>query len=88
MNVKRLQSLLLDQPETPLKRAVYWSEYVLRNKGAPALQLGSRDLSRLQRNLIDVYCVLFAILVCLGTVFAVIVRRIGFTFINTKDISF
>jgi glucuronosyltransferase len=73
-NVKRLQSLLRDQPETPLERAVFWTEYVLRNKGAAALQLGSRNLSRFQRNLIDVYCILFATFVSLTVAVALVIR--------------
>lgn len=73
-NVKRLQSLLRDQPETPLERAIFWTEYVLRRKGAPALELGSRHLSRLQRNLVDVYCFLFAILMCIVTTCVLTIR--------------
>lgn len=76
LNVKRLQSLLRDQPETPLERAVFWTEYVLRNKGAAALQLGSRNLSRFQRNLLDVYCVLFTILLCITATIICIVKTI------------
>lgn len=44
--------------ETPLERAVYWTEYVLRHNGTRHLQLSSRHLTWYQRNLIDVYLVL------------------------------
>ena len=57
-NVKRLQSLLRDQPETPMERAIFWIEYAIRHNGAPALSLASRDLNYIQRNLIDVYLIL------------------------------
>ncbi|XP_032779686.2 UDP-glucuronosyltransferase 2A3 isoform X1 [Daphnia magna] len=57
-NVKRRQSLLRDQSETPLERGLYWTEYIARHKGAKHLQLGSRDLNRFQRSLIDVYLIL------------------------------
>ena len=51
--------LLHDQMETPLERAVFWTEYVIRHKGAQHLQLASRELTSYQRSLIDVYFVLF-----------------------------
>ena len=51
-------NLLHDQMETPLERAVFWTEYVIRHKGAEHLQLASRDLTCYQRSLIDVYFVL------------------------------
>lgn len=42
--VRRIQSLIKDQSSEPLQRAVYWTEYVLRHRGAfhltsPAQQL-------------------------------------------------
>lgn len=73
-NVERLQALLRDQPETPLERAVFWTEYVLRNRGASVLELASKDLSRLQRNLIDVYAVLFLIMLGIVKIVAAIIR--------------
>lgn len=56
--VRHLQGLLRDQPETPLERGIYWTEYYIRHEGAGHLRLGSRHLNRLQRSLIDVYLVL------------------------------
>lgn len=58
-NAKRRQALIRDQLETPLERAVYWSEYYVRHNGANHLRLASRDLNRFQRALVDVYLVLF-----------------------------
>ncbi|EFX68357.1 putative UDP-glucuronosyltransferase [Daphnia pulex] len=60
-NVRRRQSLLLDQSESPLERGLYWAEYIARHGGAPHLQLGSRHLNRFQRSLVDVYLILAAI---------------------------
>ena len=51
--------LLRDQLETPLERAVFWTEHVLRHKGTRHLQLGSKDLAPYQRALVDVYAILF-----------------------------
>jgi len=59
--VSRLSNLFRDQLETPLERAVYWTEFVLRHNGAEHLRLGSRDQNFIQRNLLDVYLILFLI---------------------------
>ncbi|XP_073845753.1 UDP-glycosyltransferase family 50 member B3 isoform X2 [Musca autumnalis] len=48
------QRLLLDQRTTPLETSVYWTEYVLRHKGAYHLQSPARNLNWLQYYLIDV----------------------------------
>jgi len=60
-SVTRLSSIYRDQTETPLERAVYWTEFVIRHKGADHLRLGSRDLNFFQRNLVDVLLVLFIV---------------------------
>lgn len=61
--VKRRQFLLRDQKETPLERAVYWTEYVLRHRGARHLQSPARDMGVIQYYLVDVICVLLALMV-------------------------
>ncbi|CAH1159905.1 unnamed protein product [Phaedon cochleariae] len=56
--VKRRQNLLMDQSETPLHKAVYWTEYVLRHKGAKHLQSHSRHLGVIQYYILDVVLLL------------------------------
>lgn len=38
------QSLLLDQRNSPIETAIYWTEYVIRHKGAYHLQSPARNL--------------------------------------------
>ncbi|XP_053608926.1 UDP-glucosyltransferase 2 [Plodia interpunctella] len=52
--VKYRQILLRDQKETPLERAVYWTEYVIRHKGAYHLQSPAKDLNFFQYYMLDV----------------------------------
>ena len=52
--VKKMQVLLKDQKETPLEKAVYWTEYVLRHKGAEHLQSPARHMNFFSYYLIDV----------------------------------
>jgi glucuronosyltransferase len=56
--MKRLSAVVKDQPQTPLERAVYWTEYVIRHKGAPHLRSAAADLSWYQYLLLDVMLVL------------------------------
>jgi len=57
-NAKRLSRIYRDQPLTPLEQAVYWTEYVIRHKGAPHLRSAVLDLAWYQYFLLDVIAVL------------------------------
>ena len=57
-NAQRLSRIYLDQPLTPLQQAVYWTEYVIRHKGAPHLRSAVLDLTWYQYFLLDVIAVL------------------------------
>ncbi|XP_044749216.1 UDP-glucosyltransferase 2 isoform X2 [Coccinella septempunctata] len=54
IEVLRRQKVFRDQKETPLERAVFWTEYVLRNRGASYLQSPSRFLSASEYYMWDV----------------------------------
>ncbi|CAL8104505.1 unnamed protein product [Orchesella dallaii] len=58
-----LSKLVKDLPQTPLDKAVYWTEYVLRHKGAPHLRSAARDLNFFQYYVLDVAAVLIVLLV-------------------------
>jgi glucuronosyltransferase len=47
-----------DQPLTPLEQAVFWTEYVIRHKGAPHMRSAALDLLWYQYFLLDVIAVL------------------------------
>ncbi|CAL8104470.1 unnamed protein product [Orchesella dallaii] len=59
---KELSTLVKDLPQTPLDKAVYWTEYVLRHKGAPHLRSAARDLNFFQYYVLDVAAVLLGAL--------------------------
>nr|WEU75317.1 uridine diphosphate-glycosyltransferases 340F1 [Glyphodes pyloalis] len=44
-NIKRLKSVSNDQPQTSLERAVWWTEYVIRHRGAKHLRSPTADIS-------------------------------------------
>lgn len=56
--VQQRSELLRDQETTPLNRAVYWSEHVLRHGGATHLRSAALDLPFYQYMLLDVALVL------------------------------
>ncbi|XP_011193318.1 UDP-glycosyltransferase UGT5 [Zeugodacus cucurbitae] len=56
---KELSRQFHDQPMKPLDTAIYWTEYVLRHKGAPHMRATSKDLNFIQLNSLDTGLVLF-----------------------------
>ncbi|XP_076057693.1 UDP-glycosyltransferase UGT5-like [Oratosquilla oratoria] len=55
--------VLRDQMESPLDRAVWWTEYAVRHKGADALRSPAADLSWIEYFLLDVIYLFIAALV-------------------------
>ncbi|XP_015513251.1 UDP-glycosyltransferase UGT5 [Neodiprion lecontei] len=49
-----LRSLLEEKPHDPLENAIWWTEYVIRNRGAPHLHSSSADEPWYQRQDMDI----------------------------------
>ncbi|KDR22771.1 UDP-glucuronosyltransferase 2C1, partial [Zootermopsis nevadensis] len=79
-NAQRLSRIYRDQPLTPLDQAVFWTEYVIRHKGAPHMRSAALDLTWYQYFLLDVIAVLalvvgiFAFVIFL--VFRMVLRKL------------
>jgi hypothetical protein len=58
--MKKLQQLYNDRPHSPLETAIYWTEYIIRNKNESKDLLKSQKvhLNLHQSYLIDVFTVL------------------------------
>lgn len=65
-----MAELAQDQPNTGLERAVWWTEYVLRHKGAAHLRSPAIDLPFYQYFLLDVigFCLTVVLIVIYITV--------------------
>ncbi|KAF2906126.1 hypothetical protein ILUMI_00042, partial [Ignelater luminosus] len=63
--IKELAELAKDQPMTGLESAVWWTEYVIRHKGAEHLRSPALDIPDYQYFLLDVigFCLLVALIV-------------------------
>uniref|UniRef100_A0A673KEB1 UDP-glucuronosyltransferase n=1 Tax=Sinocyclocheilus rhinocerous TaxID=307959 RepID=A0A673KEB1_9TELE len=75
-NMQKLSSLHRDRPLHPLDKAVYWIEFVLRNKGAPHLRAEAYNMSTYSYYCLDVAAlVLLILLLTLGGVYTIWIRR-------------
>ncbi|KAK3860902.1 hypothetical protein Pcinc_033082 [Petrolisthes cinctipes] len=61
-NMESVSRPLRDQLTTPKERAVYWTEYVIRHKGAPQLKCPAAELSWVEFLMLDVLAVLLVVL--------------------------
>ncbi|XP_012995721.1 UDP-glucuronosyltransferase 2A1 isoform X2 [Esox lucius] len=60
-NMMRLSRIHHDQPMKPLDTAVFWIEFVMRNKGAKHLRVESHNLSWYQYHCLDVAAALLSV---------------------------
>uniref|UniRef100_A0A1Y1NHP0 Glucuronosyltransferase n=1 Tax=Photinus pyralis TaxID=7054 RepID=A0A1Y1NHP0_PHOPY len=71
--LKRLAQLAQDQPMTGIEKAVWWTEYVIRHRGAKHLRSPLLDMPWYQYLLLDVIGVLLlAVLLILYVVYLII----------------
>lgn len=71
-NAKKQSQIFKDRPLSPLESAVYWTEYVIRHKGAPHLKSAAVELYWYQYLLIDV--ILFILII--GFLFLYVTQKI------------
>lgn len=60
--VQGISTLFRDRPQTALETAIYWTEYVIRYRGAPHLQSHALHLNFLQQNSLDVIAFLAVVI--------------------------
>ncbi|KAI3375257.1 hypothetical protein L3Q82_021764, partial [Scortum barcoo] len=60
-NVQKLSALHRDRPIDPLKLSVYWTEFVMRHKGAKHLRPAVHDLNWIQYYCLDVMVLLASV---------------------------
>lgn len=84
-NMRKLSILYRDQPQTPLERAVYWTEYVIRHKGAKHLRARSVDMPLYVYLLFDVIAVLLIGIICVILLFILVMKTIYRFTISTNS---
>nr|CAD7410702.1 unnamed protein product [Timema poppensis] len=75
-NVIHLAKLLNDQPQTAMDRAIWWTDYVLRHKGAKHLRTAAVDMPWYQFLLLDVIAFIFLISITMLTIMFISVRAV------------
>lgn len=61
--VVQIGNLIKDQPMTGLEKVVWWTEYVIRNNGAPYLKNPRADVSWFDFLILDVVAFLFSVII-------------------------
>jgi glucuronosyltransferase len=81
-NAQRLSRIYRDQPLTPLQQAAFWTEYVIRHKGAPHMRSAVLDLTWCQYFLLDVIAVLgiaaFTVLSLIFLILRAVIKRMSY----------
>lgn len=69
-NVEKLRELVYDEPMTSRERAVWWTEYVIRHKGAKHLEYHGKDFPSYQRFCLDFAAIALFILLIITKIIA------------------
>lgn len=64
-NVKLISSRFHDQPETPLNRAIWWCEYIIRDPTPNHIKPAEFNLGLLGSHFWDIQCIILSVLVSL-----------------------
>lgn len=59
---KEMSARYRDQPMTPQETAIWWTEYVLRHKGAHHMRVAGQDLSFIAYHSLDVFALVFGVI--------------------------
>lgn len=76
INVEKIKNRLLDQPQTPMEKAMFWIEYVIRHDGAHFMQTSAQHLSFIEYNNLDIYGTILAVLLLVILVPVWVIRKI------------
>ncbi|XP_052741042.1 uncharacterized protein LOC112045617 [Bicyclus anynana] len=77
-NVVKLHNIMRDQPQTPLERAVWWTEYVLRHGGATHLRAAAAHMHWTEYYAVDLIITVLAAFVILLVVIVLAIRFLLF----------
>ncbi|KAK1892162.1 UDP-glucuronosyltransferase 2B19 [Dissostichus eleginoides] len=81
-----LSNLHRDQPMKPLDKAMFWIEFVMRNKGAAHLRTESYKMSKIQYHSIDVVAFLLAVVFLVFAVFIYAVKVLWQIFFSRNKV--
>ncbi|XP_041918177.1 UDP-glucuronosyltransferase 2B1-like [Alosa sapidissima] len=85
-NMQRLSRLHRDQPMQPLDRALFWIEFVIRNKGAAHLRTESYKMPWYSYHSVDVVVFLLVVVISVVVISFVVIRYTCFKLLRMKKI--
>lgn len=75
-HVKKISKRFKDQPQSPMEKAIFWIEYVLRNDGAFYLQTSAQHLNFFEYYNLDIYSLFATIFLLAFIVPLVVVKKL------------
>lgn len=75
-NVQKIANRLKDQPQTPMEKAIFYIEYVIRHEGAYFMQSSSQYMNLIEYNNLDVYGTLASFVLIAIFIVTFIMRKI------------
>ncbi|XP_034113084.1 UDP-glycosyltransferase UGT4-like [Drosophila albomicans] len=60
LKAKEMSKRFRDQPTSPIESAIWWTEYVLRHKGAPHMRMTDQDMAFVPYYKLNIFSVLFS----------------------------
>jgi len=82
---KELSEAFRDRPMSPLETAVYWTEYVIRHKGAPHLRSAAVGMPWYQYYLIDVLVIVFLSVTIIVVLLYLLIFKVLLRLMNRKS---
>ena len=80
-----MSASLRDQLTTPQERAVFWTEYVIRHRGAPQLRCPAAQLSWVEFLMLDVVGLLLLALLLLLLLVRRLLRAVSAALFGSSD---
>ncbi|GLV35854.1 UDP-glycosyltransferase family 35 member B1 [Carabus blaptoides fortunei] len=75
-NARMRSRLMRDQPQRPIDTAMFWIEYVLRNKNSSHLQNPAIYLEWHQLHMLDIYAILAGGVILVSAIFYLLLKKI------------
>ncbi|XP_069671922.1 UDP-glucosyltransferase 2-like [Periplaneta americana] len=80
-NAKLLSRQFRDRPQSALETAVYWTEYVIRHRGAPHMRSAALDLPLYQYLLLDVIAVIgLTVIITLFVLYVILLKVVRYIY--------
>ncbi|XP_049881031.1 UDP-glucosyltransferase 2-like [Pectinophora gossypiella] len=81
-NIKKLNELVSDQPDQPLERAVWWTEYVLRHSGAKHLRSPAANISLAEYFQLEFFSILLIGFLIIASLASIVLYKLYRFYVN------